>query len=202
MSKTCTETLTHTERSDLFLTILRRLSDVFAFAGEETPLSRTDIITILETFMKIAFGRDSEPEEQSTMFVNLSGENTSHRIPYFRNGAHAGYIHYSIEPFSEDLPLASEHHRELTASLSTAIKNIARPSRMGANEKPAERTSPFQDNQPESHLVQPGSPTEQAILNSISSFIRDYGIHNKGTNDKVILDGVELIRKAFTHTGK
>ncbi|MEQ2017796.1 hypothetical protein ABLB90_14825 [Photorhabdus bodei] len=48
------------ERADFHLTIVRRITDVLQYAGDETPLSLTDVIAIFESFMKISTGENYE----------------------------------------------------------------------------------------------------------------------------------------------
>lgn len=48
------------ERADFHLTIVRRITDVLQYAGDETPLSLSDVIAIFESFMKISTGENYE----------------------------------------------------------------------------------------------------------------------------------------------
>ncbi|KER01148.1 hypothetical protein [Photorhabdus temperata] len=48
------------ERADFHLTIVRRINDVLQYAGDDTPLSLSDVIVIFESFMKISTGENYE----------------------------------------------------------------------------------------------------------------------------------------------
>ncbi|NHB87168.1 hypothetical protein [Photorhabdus tasmaniensis] len=60
------KSLSHIERADLHLTIVRRITDVLQYAGDNTPLSLSDVTAIFESFMKISTGENYK-------LVNIEG---------------------------------------------------------------------------------------------------------------------------------
>ncbi|WP_387464135.1 hypothetical protein [Photorhabdus sp. RM323S] len=54
------------ERADFHLTIVRRITDVLQYAGDNTPLSLSDVAAIFESFMKISTGENYK-------LVNIEG---------------------------------------------------------------------------------------------------------------------------------
>lgn len=54
------------ERADFHLTIMRRITDVLQYAGDDTPLSLSDVTSIFELFMKVSTGENYK-------LVNIEG---------------------------------------------------------------------------------------------------------------------------------